>query len=88
MIIFMELEENPTVVQTDKMIWGTNCRTMIIVAVDKDRVVSSAVYATTTTAMKAPLAQRMPRTERKATMNLPPSSPSRGPEGRMVLIIP
>ena len=80
----LQLEENPIVVKTDKMIWGTNCSAMIIMAVDMDR----AEYSRTTIAMNTPLATRMHRTERKATMNLPPSSPSRGPWGRIILIIP
>ena len=82
----MELMENPIVVKTDKMIWGTNCRAMITVAVDKDRLLVE--YSRITVAMNIPLAPRMHRTEKKATINLPPSSPSRGPTGRMVLIIP
>ena len=82
----MELEENPIAVKTDKMIWGTNCSAMINVAVDKDR--EPAEYSRTTIAMNNPLAPRMPRNERKATINLPPPSPSRGPRGLMVLIIP
>ena len=83
----MEFAENPIVVKTDKIICGMNCRVIIIVAVDKDRS-KEEEYSTTTHAMKTPLAPRMQSTERKARINLPPSSPSRGPRGRMDLIIP
>ena len=65
---------------------------MIAVAVGKDINLPAppgpTMYPTTTIAMNTPLARIMQRTERKATINLPPSSPSRGPRGRMVLITP
>ena len=46
------------------------------------------VYSMLTNAMSTALAPIRQRTERKARINLPPSSPSRGPRGRMDLIIP
>ena len=87
----MELEENPIVVKRDNMSWGINWRPMIIVAPDKSSVrytYKPEVYELTTIPMIAPLARIKQRMEKKATINLPPSSPSRGPKGRMVRITP
>ena len=82
----MELEENPIVVKTDKMSWGTNWSPIWprIMAAE----VCSQDNPPTTIPMNIALAPMEQRTERKATINLPPSSPSRGPRGRMVLITP
>ena len=87
----MELQENPREVQIDKMSWGTNWSPTIIVAVDKDKDGPSfrvKVYSMLTNAMSTALAPIRQRTEKKARINLPPSSPSRGPRGRMDLTIP
>ena len=82
----MEFQENPIFVETAKMSWGTNWSPITIVAVDK--VIRPLSMLATTIAMNNPLAPIRHKTERNATINLPPSSPSRGPTGLMVLIIP
>ena len=85
----MEFQENPIVVKRANMSWGINCIPTIITAADKGRPTTTNKSPNfTTIAMTTPLARIRQRTERKATINLPPSSPSRGPRGRMVLIIP
>ena len=82
----MELMENPMLVNTDKMSWGTNWSPMInVMAVDSKQ---PSAYIETIIERNKPLAKIRQRTERNAKMNLPCSSPSRGPRGRMVLIIP
>ena len=84
----MELQENPIVVKIDKMSWGRNWRPIIRVAVVEGKSIPFLLNVMTKNAMYTPLATTRQATERKATINLPPSSPSRGPMGRIVLIIP
>ena len=83
----MEFQENPMDVKMAKISWGRNWSPIINMA-DKDSIILGSLYPMTTNAMNTPLAPIRQRTERKARMNLPPRSPSRGPWGRMVLIIP
>ena len=74
------------VVKTANMSWGTNLSPIINVA-DKTDIPSSS-YPVKSVATYNILANSMQRTDRKARINLPPIRPSRGPIGRIDLIIP
>ena len=71
------------VVTRAKISWGPNKN--IINAVTVNKILG---YPSTKKAMKTPFAPIRQRTERKTSINLPPIRPSRGPIGRIDLIIP